>query len=64
MIKLNEVSQSFLTYIDPGTTTMIIQVLIAGAIAGFFMLGIFWRKVKVFLIGLFKKRKDESKKRD
>jgi len=36
-------------YIDPGTGSLIIQVAIAGAISGLFMLKLFWGKVKVFM---------------
>ena len=35
-----------INYIDPGTLTMVIQVLIASAIAGAFMIRGFWERIK------------------
>ena len=59
MIKVADlvVSQVVL-YIDPGAGTIIVQILIAGAIAGLFMLKVLWRKCKVFLTRLFRRGND------
>lgn len=35
-------------YIDMGTGSLVIQVLIASFVGGLFMLKMYWRKVKVF----------------
>ncbi len=40
-------------YIDPGTGSLIIQVLIAGFLGSLFLLKIFWSKVKAFFNSLF-----------
>lgn len=40
-------------YIDPGTGSLIIQVLIASFFGALFLLKVFWGKVKVFLNNLF-----------
>lgn len=40
-------------YIDAGTGSLIIQFLIAGAVAGLFLMKVFWKKVKVFFSNLF-----------
>ena len=40
-------------YIDPGTLTLIVQVLIAGAIRGLFLIKGFGGRVKAFLVGPF-----------
>jgi len=40
-------------YIDPGTGSLIIQVLIASFLGALFLLKVFWGKVKVFLNNLF-----------
>ena len=53
MVNLHLVSQNFQTYIDPGTGSLIIQMLIASSIAGLFMLKTFWAKIKAFFIRLF-----------
>ncbi len=40
-------------YIDPGTGSLIIQVLIASFVGGLFLIKVFWRKVKAFFGKLF-----------
>ena len=40
-------------YIDPGTGSLIIQVIIASFIGGLFLIKVFWRKVKAFFNNLF-----------
>jgi len=47
------ISQDIHAYIDAGTGSLIIQVLIAGAVGGFFLLKVFWKKVKAFFNNLF-----------
>ena len=47
-------------YIDPGSFTMILQVLLAGLLAGLFMLKTFWHKVRHFVSALFSKNKDAN----
>jgi len=42
-------------YIDPGTGSLVIQVLIASFVGGLFAIKIFWGKVKAFLSNLFSK---------
>ena len=45
--------QIFHAYIDPGTGSLIIQVLIASSIGALFLIKVFWGKVKAFLNSLF-----------
>jgi hypothetical protein len=40
-------------YIDPGTGSYLLQILLAGVFASLLALRIFWRKVKVFFTNLF-----------
>jgi len=42
-------------YIDPGTGSLIIQVLIAFFLGGLFTLRVYWKKFKAF----FTRKKDE-----
>ncbi|MFC1965900.1 hypothetical protein ACFLWI_02995 [Chloroflexota bacterium] len=42
-------------YIDPGTGSLIIQILIAGFVGGLFVIKMFWGKVKAFFKNLFSK---------
>ncbi len=46
-------SQNIHAYIDAGTTTLIIQFLIAGFVGGLFLIKVFWKKVKAFFGNLF-----------
>lgn len=43
------------SYIDPGTLTMAIQILIAGAMASLFMVRGLWGRVKSFIGRLWKR---------
>jgi hypothetical protein len=44
-------------YLDPGTGSMLLQVLIAGILA----IGVFWRKLKAWIKDLFKSIKEKTK---
>ena len=46
---------SVTNYIDPGTLTMAIQILIAGAMASLFMVRGFWGRVKSFIGRLWRR---------
>jgi len=48
-------SQEVHAYIDPGTGSLVIQILIASFVGGVFLLKIFWEKVKAFFKNLFSK---------
>ncbi len=42
-------------YIDPGTGSLVLQVLIGSLIGGFFLIKVFWSKIRVFFSSLFSK---------
>ena len=44
-------------YIDPGTGSLIIQIVIGSLIGGFFLLKVFWGKVIAFFGRLFSRIK-------
>jgi hypothetical protein len=44
-------------YIDPGTGSIIIQVLIGALVGGVALIGVYRIRVRNFLLNLFKKRK-------
>jgi len=55
-------------YVDPGTGSYILQILIAGLFGVLFTIKLFWQNIKTFLQGLFLKKekraeieKDQSK---
>jgi hypothetical protein len=51
---------SYAYYIDAGTGSLIIQVLIGGAVGGLALIGVYRMRVKNFLNNLFKKRRQDS----
>jgi len=48
-------------YIDPGTGTYILQILIAGLITASVAVRTFWKQIKLFVGGLFGKNKERPK---
>ena len=51
-------------YIDPGTGSYFLQLLIAGLLGAFFAIKIFWKNIKASLSNLFskgQKKKDDIK---
>jgi len=47
-------------YIDPATGSMVIQAILAAIAAAAVSIGIFWRRIKLFLAGLFGRKNDEQ----
>jgi hypothetical protein len=47
-------------YIDPGTGSIIIQILIGSVVGGLAMIGVYRVRVKNFLRNLFKKRRSHG----
>lgn len=50
-------TRSILAYIDAGTATLILQILVSCLIGGLFLLRTFWGKVKTFSKSLFSRSK-------
>jgi len=48
-------------YIDPGTGSIIIQVLIGAVVGGMALIGVYRVKVKNFLTNLFTRRRQDNK---
>ncbi len=42
-------------YLDPGTGSYVLQLLLGTALGGLFALGVFWRRVLAFIKRLFKR---------
>lgn len=40
-------------YLDPGSGSFFIQLLVAGLMGALFFIGAYWRKVKAFILKLF-----------
>jgi len=47
-----------LAYIDPGTGSYLIQLLIASILGGLFALKVYWRKLLVFFSNKFNRSKE------
>lgn len=48
-------ANSLYAYIDPGTGSYILQMLIAGILGAAFAVKIFWNHIRTFFVKLFKK---------
>jgi hypothetical protein len=48
-------------YIDPGTGSIVLQAVIGGLVAGLVAIGLFWKRVKAFLSGLFSRGRKQEK---
>ena len=53
--------QKAYAYLDPGTGSFILQVLIAALLGGLFAIKIFWNKIKIFFGNLLSRRKKHEK---
>jgi hypothetical protein len=47
-------------YLDPGTGSYIIQLLVGGLLGGLFAIGLFWKRVVAFVKRLFKPRNKDA----
>ncbi len=48
-------SQSTFAYLDPGTGSLILQMLIAGIIGAMFTIKLYWYRLKAFVARIFGK---------
>ncbi len=57
-------SEEAYAYLDPGTGSYILQLIIAGLLGGLFALKMFWSKVKNFFVNVFSRRNKHEKTED
>jgi len=58
-------SQSAVAYLDPGTGSLILQMLIAGIMGSIFTIKLYWYQLKTFITKLFgHKKKNEHDQND
>ena len=43
-------------YIDPGTGSLVLQMIVAGVVGAGFAIRIFWKHIRTFFFGLFSKK--------
>ena len=53
-------SQDVRLYIDAGTGSLVIQLLIASAVGGLVLVRVFWSKIKTFFQSRFSKSKKDN----
>ncbi len=49
-----------LAYLDPGTGSYLLQLLVAGLLGGLFLLKTYWGRITTFAKGIFSKSNDED----
>ncbi|MCX6844866.1 MAG: hypothetical protein NTX53_21605 [candidate division WOR-3 bacterium] len=47
-------------YLDPGTDSYVVQILIGTVLGGLFALGVLWRRVVASVRGLFRRKGDDD----
>ena len=47
-------------YIDPGTGSYVLQMIIAGLLGGAYVIKIYWIRVKMFFVNIFSKKGDQD----
>jgi hypothetical protein len=47
-------------YLDPGTGSYLLQLLIGGLLGGLFAIGLFWKRVLAFVKRIFKPRNNDA----
>ena len=45
-----------LLYIDPGSGSMLFQIIIAGLLGALYSIKLFWTRIKLFIAKVFRKR--------
>ena len=48
------------SYLDPGSGSYLLQLLIAGALGAAFAVRLYWTRIKEFISGLFGRSQDED----
>ena len=56
--------QKAYAYLDPGTGSLIIQMIIAGLIGASFAIKVYWKKIKAFFANHFSKSRRRGKDND
>lgn len=57
-------SQSAAAYLDPGTGSLILQMLIAGIVGAMFTIKLYWYKLKAFIARLLGEEKETENNHD
>ena len=52
------------SYLDPGSGSYLLQLLIAGALGALFALRLYWKRVRKFLSGLIQRSNENEVEKD
>lgn len=52
-------SQTSHAYLDPGSGSYVLQIIIAFFLTGLYVIKLFWNKIKCFFMNLFKRGENE-----
>lgn len=52
--------QSAYGYLDPGTGSYVLQLLIGGLLGGLFAVGLFWKRILAFVKRIFRSQTDNA----
>lgn len=53
-------TKSAYAYLDPGSGSLMLQMMIGAALGAMFTVKLYWKKLKAFLAGVFKGKNDPS----
>lgn len=48
-------------YLDPGTGSYVLQLVLAGVLGGMFAVKLFWKNIKGFFSNIFSSRREKEK---
>ncbi len=51
-------------YIDPGTGSYILQIIMAALLGGLFTVKLYWKKIRIFFKNLFSRREKREKHKE
>ena len=51
------VENAYASYLDPGTGSYMLQILVATVAAGFYVIKMYWQRIKLYLSSKFGKNK-------
>ena len=54
-------AQEAYAYLDPGSGSYMLQLIIGGLLGGLFAVKMYWGKIRTFIKGLFYKTKNDEK---
>jgi hypothetical protein len=60
IVSYSTILETGTAYLDPGSGSFILQLILASIMGALFMLGVYWKKVKQFLKGFLSKEDEDE----